>query len=297
MGTRTLVTGCYGQLGRAVRSLVETRGELGSFDFCDIDTFDMGDPSAYEGVDWDSYGTVVNCGAFTAVDAAETPEGRVTCWRANATGPSLLARACAAHGITLVHVSSDYVFDGTRELHDEDEPLSPLSVYGQSKAAGDLAVMGCPAHYVLRSSWVIGDGRNFVKTMWGLSDRVSAGELARVTVVCDQEGRLTFTDQMAAAVFHLLDTGAPFGLYDMTGSGAVRSWADIARTTFEAANGNGDAVVPVTTSEYYANAKGPIAPRPEHSALDLSKLEATGFTPRDWEEELAEYLSELSQGR
>lgn len=293
MGTRTLVTGCRGQLGRAVRALAEARGELCSFDFCDIDTFDMGDAAAYAGVDWDSYGTVINCGAYTAVDAAETPEGRVACWAANATGPSLLSRTCAAHGITLVHISSDYVFDGTRELHDEGEPLSPLSVYGQSKAAGDLAVMGCPSHYVLRSSWVIGDGRNFVRTMWGLSDRVAAGELARVTVVCDQEGRLTFTDQMAAAVFHLLDAGAPYGLYDMTGSGAVRSWADIARATFEAANGNGGAVVPVTTAEYYASARGPVAPRPEHSALDLAKLEATGFTPRDWEEELAEYLETL----
>ncbi|WP_083526880.1 SDR family oxidoreductase [Thermophilibacter mediterraneus] len=219
---RTLVTGCYGQLGRAVRALAEARGVAGDFDFCDIDTFDMGDAAAYDGVDWDAYGTVINCGAFTAVDAAETPEGRVSCWRANATGPSLLARTCAAHDATLVHVSSDYVFDGTRELHDEEEPLSPISVYGQSKAAGDLAVMGCPRHYILRSSWVIGDGRNFVRTMWGLSDRVASGELARVTVVDDQEGRLTFTDQMAAAIFHLLDADAPYGLYDMTGSGRSR---------------------------------------------------------------------------
>ncbi len=294
MGSRrTLVTGCYGQLGRAVRALAEARGIAGDFDFCDIDTFDMGDPSAYDGVDWGLYGTVINCGAFTAVDAAETPEGRVSCWRANATGPSLLARTCAAHEITLVHVSSDYVFDGTRALHTEDEPLSPLGVYGQSKAAGDLAVMGCPAHYILRSSWVIGDGKNFVKTMWGLSNRVAAGELPQVTVVCDQEGRLTFTDQMASAIFHLLDSAAPFGLYDMTGSGAVRTWADIARATFEAANGNGDRVVPVTTAKYYASAKGPVAPRPAHSALDLSKLEATGFSPRDWEDELAEYLRTL----
>ena len=292
---RTLVTGCYGQLGRAVRALAEARGVAGDFDFCDIDTFDMGDAAAYDGVDWDAYGTVINCGAFTAVDAAETPEGRVSCWRANATGPSLLARACAAHDATLVHVSSDYVFDGTRELHDEEEPLSPISVYGQSKAAGDLAVMGCPRHYILRSSWVIGDGRNFVRTMWGLSDRVASGELARVTVVDDQEGRLTFTDQMAAAIFHLLDAGAPYGLYDMTGSGAVRTWADVARATFEAANGNGDAVVPVTTAEYYASASGPVAPRPEHSALDLAKLEATGFSPRDWEDELAEYLGRLRE--
>ena len=106
-------------------------------------------------------------------DGAETAEGRISCWRANATGPSLLARACAKRGITLVHVSSDYVFDGVRASHDELEPLSPLSVYGQAKAAGDLAVAGCPSHYIVRSSWVIGDGRNFVRSMAALSDRVA----------------------------------------------------------------------------------------------------------------------------
>ncbi|MDO4849098.1 MAG: sugar nucleotide-binding protein [Coriobacteriia bacterium] len=290
---RTLVTGCNGQLGHAVRKLAEERGLAKDFDFCDIDTFDFSDPAAYAKYDWDLYGTVVNCGAYTAVDRAETPEGRVTCWAANATGPALLARTCAEHGITLVHISSDYVFDGTRELHDEEEPLSPISVYGQSKAAGDLAVAGLPAHYILRSSWVIGEGKNFAKTMCMLSDKVAAGDLPQVTVVDDQLGRLTFTDQMAAAIFHVLDTKAPYGTYDMTGSGAVKSWADIAKTCFEAANGNGDKVVPVSTADYYASAEGPIAPRPHFSALDLSKLEATGFTPRDWEEELAEYLNGL----
>ncbi|MBM6817579.1 sugar nucleotide-binding protein [Olsenella uli] len=292
---RTLVTGANGQLGRAVRALAEARPDAGTFDYCDVDEFDFSDPAQYDRYDWSLYGAVINCGAYTAVDAAETPEGRAAAWRANAAGPALLARTCAEHGITLVHVSSDYVFDGARELHDEGEPLSPLSVYGQSKAAGDLAVAGCPAHYVLRSSWVIGDGRNFVRTMWGLSDRVAAGELDRVTVVDDQEGRLTFADQMAAAIMHLLDGRAPYGTYDCTGSGAVRTWADIARATFDAANGNGDAVVPVSTAEYYANAAGPIAPRPAHSALDLSKLEAAGFTPRDWEDELTEYLGRLKR--
>ena len=291
---RTLVTGCNGQLGRAVRKLAEETGRISTFDFCDIDTFDMGDPAAYSKYDWDLYGTVINCGAYTAVDRAETPGGRVTCWAANATGPALLARTCAEHGVTLVHISSDYVFDGTAEVHTEDEALSPVSVYGQSKAAGDLAVGGCPKHYILRSSWVIGDGNNFAKTMCMLSDKVAAGDLERVTVVDDQLGRLTFTDQMAAAIFHVLDTGAPYGTYNMTGSGAVKSWADIARACFDAKNGNGDKVVPVSTAAYYASAEGPIAPRPHFSALDLSKLEATGFTPRDWEEELAEYLEKLA---
>jgi dTDP-4-dehydrorhamnose reductase/dTDP-4-dehydrorhamnose 3,5-epimerase len=289
---RTLVTGCRGQLGRAVRALAEERGLAGSFDFCDIDTFDFSDPSQYDRYDWDLYGTVINCGAYTAVDRAETPGGRAACWRANATGPALLSRTCAEHGITLVHISSDYVFDGTRETHDESEPLSPLSVYGQSKAAGDLAVAGCPKHYILRSSWVIGDGNNFVKTMVKLSNCVaeSNGKMDKVAVVNDQFGRLTFTKDMAKAIFHLLDTGAPYGTYNCTGSGAVKSWADIARACFEAANGNGDRVVPVSTADYYASAKGPVATRPVHSALDLSKLETAGFHMPDWEESLTAYL-------
>ena len=292
---RTLVTGCNGQLGRAVRALAEERGVAKDFDFCDIDTFDMSDPDAYVQYDWSLYGTVINCGAYTAVDKAETPEGRVIAWKANATGPALLARACAEHGITLVHVSSDYVFDGTAEVHTEDEPLSPLSVYGQTKAAGDIAVAGCPRHYIMRSSWVIGEGRNFVKTMRGLSDRVADPDdnLEQVTVVDDQLGRLTFTRDMAEAIFHVLGTHAPYGTYDCTGSGAVKSWADIARAVFEAANGNGERVVPVSTADYYANAAGPVAPRPVHSALDLSKLEAAGFHMPDWEEELGEYLKTL----
>ena len=292
---RTLVTGCNGQLGHAVRRLAEERGVAKDFDFCDIDTFDMSDPDAYAQYDWSLYGTVINCGAYTAVDRAETPEGRATAWKANATGPALLARTCAGHGITLVHVSSDYVFDGTAEVHTEDEPLSPLSVYGQTKAAGDIAVAGCPRHYIMRSSWVIGEGHNFVKTMKGLSDRVADPEdgLAQVTVVDDQLGRLTFTRDMAAAILHVLGSGAPYGTYDCTGSGAVRSWADIARTVFDAANGNGDAVAPVSTAEYYASAAGPVAPRPHFSALDLSKLETAGFHMPDWEAELSEYLEEL----
>ena len=292
---RTLVTGCNGQLGRAVRALAEERGIAKNFDFCDIDTFDMSDPAAYSQFDWSLYCTVINCGAYTAVDKAETPEGRIIAWKANATGPALLARICAEHGTTLVHVSSDYVFDGARELHDEEEPFSPLSVYGQTKAAGDIAVAGCPSHYIMRSSWVIGDGHNFVKTMKALSDRVAdpEDELEQVNVVDDQFGRLTFTHDMAEAIFHVLGTHAPYGTYDCTGSGAVKSWGEIARTVFDASNGNGDKVVPVSTANYYANAEGSIPPRPTYSALDLSKLEAAGFYMPDWEEELGEYLKAL----
>ena len=255
---RTMVTGCNGQLGRAIRAYVESHG-LEGFEFNDIDTFDFSDPAQYDQFDWSLYGTIINAGAYTAVDKAETPEGRAAAWKANAQGPALLARVACEHNITLVHVSSDYVFDGTRELHDESEGFAPLGVYGQSKAAGDIAVAN--------------------------------GDLPRVTVVDDQYGRLTFTRDMADAIFHLLDSDAAYGTYDLTGSGAVKSWADIAREVFDLANGNGDRVEPISTSEYFANAENPVSPRPTYSALDLSKIEATGLNVPDWEESLKTYVA------
>lgn len=287
---RTMVTGCNGQLGHAIRDYVESHG-LEGFEFNDIDTFDFSDPAQYDQFDWSLYGTIINAGAYTAVDRAETPEGRALAWKANAQGPALLARVAREHNITLVHVSSDYVFDGTRELHDETESFAPLGVYGQSKAAGDIAVANAPRHYILRSSWVIGEGHNFVKTMMGLSGRVAKGELPKVTVVDDQYGRLTFTRDMAEAIFHLLGSDAAYGTYDLTGSGAVRSWADIARGVFDLANGNGEKVEPISTAEYFANAKNPVSPRPTYSALDLTKIEATGLKVPDWEESLKAYVT------
>lgn len=287
---RTMVTGCNGQLGHAIRDYVESHG-LEGFEFNDIDTFDFSDPAQYDQFDWSLYGTIINAGAYTAVDKAETPEGRALAWKANAQGPALLARVAREHNITLVHVSSDYVFDGTRELHDETESFAPLGVYGQSKAAGDIAVANAPRHYILRSSWVIGEGHNFVKTMMGLSGRVAKGELPKVTVVDDQYGRLTFTRDMAEAIFHLLGSDAAYGTYDLTGSGAVRSWADIARGVFDLANGNGEKVEPISTAEYFANAKNPVSPRPTYSALDLTKIEATGLKVPDWEESLKAYVT------
>lgn len=302
---RTLVTGASGQLGRAVRELAEERGLLDSFDFTDRDEFDFSDESQYDRIDWTLYGAVINCGAYTAVDAAETPEGRKAAWAANAQGPAQLAKACAEHGIALVHISSDYVFDGTIGEHAEDEPYSPLGVYGQTKAAGDVVVASCPRHYIVRSSWVIGEGKNFVRTMAALSDRCvdSDDQLDQVTVVNDQFGRLTFTRDMAAGVFWLLgyrdgdkepSAPCPYGTYNLTGSGRVASWADIAARVFELRNGNADAVKPVSTVEYYASANGPVSPRPVHSVLDLSKLNAAGFAPQDWEEELGLYLNALT---
>jgi len=281
---RVLVTGAAGQLGRAL--LEAFPGAVGA-DLpgagADLD-LDLTDPAAVSAVDWAAYDVVLNAAAHTAVDAAETPKGRPVAWAANAAGPAALARSCDRHGLTLVHYSTEYVFDGTREAHREDEPLSPLGVYAQSKAAGDLAVGTAARHYVLRTSWLIGSGRNFVRTMETLArDGVSP------SVVDDQVGRLTFTDELARATRHLLDTRAAYGTYHVSNGGDPTSWAQVARAVFALAGRSPDDVTPVTTAEYAAGKA--LAPRPLLSAFDLGKLEATGFVPEPAEAALARYLA------
>jgi dTDP-4-dehydrorhamnose reductase len=229
---------------------------------------------------------VVNAAAYTAVDAAETPEGRRAAWAVNVAGVAALVRAAREHRCTLVHISSDYVFDGTAREHDEDEPVAPLGVYGQTKAAGDALVATLPQHYLLRTSWVVGDGRNFVSTMAGLADR---GVQPRV--VDDQEGRLTFTSEIVRALDHLLAGRAPYGTYNVTNAGPVTSWADIARAVFVARGRSADDVVPLPTAEYGAGRD--LAPRPRHSALALDKIRATGFEPSPAADLLQAYLATL----
>lgn len=279
---RTLVIGGGGQLGRALSVLWAAREDV---DIVDRSELDMSDAASVEGFDFAPYGTIVNAAAYTAVDVAETAEGRRDAWATNVHGVARLVAAARTHRARLVHVSSDYVFDGTAELHDEDEAFSPLGVYGQTKAAGDLAVATLPAHYILRTSWVVGDGNNFVRTMASLADRGVDS-----SVVSDQVGRLTFTADLAAAIDHLLATEAPFGTYNVSCDGEVLSWADIAARVYELVGADPSRVTPVSTADYYAG-KDFIAPRPERSALSLDKIRATGFVPRDQDEALRAYLA------
>ncbi len=191
------------------------------------------------------------------------------------------------HDMTLVHISTDYVFDGKQQIHSETEPLSPISSYGSSKAAGDIVASLTKKYYILRTSWVIGSGNNFVKTMHALAKRG-----VEPKVVNDQIGRLTFTKDLARGIKHLLDTGTSYGLYNLSNSGASVSWYDIAQKVYELTDHTPLKVTGVTTSEYYADKTG-VAPRPLESTLSLDKIEATGFNPRDWEDALKEYMKEI----
>ncbi|WP_109471161.1 sugar nucleotide-binding protein [Ornithinimicrobium cavernae] len=279
---RTLVLGAGGQLGRALRAQWADRTDV---EFVGRDRVDLARPETLSAVSWSAYDTIVNAAAHTAVDEAETAAGRRAAWAANAAGPAVLAALASEHRLTLVHVSSDYVFDGSLTSHTEEEPLSPLGVYGQSKAAGDLAVSVTPRHYILRTSWVVGDGTNFITTMASLAERG-----IDPSVVSDQVGRLTFASELARAVEHLLTTRAPYGTYNVSSGGTPTSWADLAQRVFAHTGHDPGRVTPVTTPDYYAGREG-IAPRPLQSTLDLARLEATGFVPRDQAELLEEYLT------
>jgi dTDP-4-dehydrorhamnose reductase len=275
---KSLILGANGQVGRALVA------QLPGAEAFDRSTFDITDPAAYEAFDWRAYDTIINAAAYTAVDVAETPEGRRASWLVNVTAAALMAQAASRHRMTLVHVSSDYVFDGTAEVHTEGEPFSPLGVYGQTKAAADAIVSTVRQHYIVRTSWVIGDGANFVRTMASL-----AGRGINPSVVNDQFGRLSFADDIASGIIHLLASSSPFGTYNLSNEGPVVTWADIAKRVYELSGNDPERVTGISTAEYFAGKS--VAPRPQFSALDLSKLSSSGFVPRQADEALVAYLA------
>lgn len=286
-----VVIGGDGQLGRALRRLLPdatflTRADIDLSDASALQALAPGAAGGVGGFDFSGCSAIINAAAYTNVDGAETTAGRAAAWQVNATAVGALAALAASLDVPFVTVSSDYVFDGTMTPHTEDEPYSPLGVYGQSKAAGELAAKAAPAHYIVRTSWVVGDGSNFVRTMASLAEKS-----VDPNVICDQQGRLTFADDLARGILHLLSSHAPYGVYNLSSSGPVMSWYDVARAVFELTGYDPERVVATTAEEYAAGRAASTAPRPRHSAYDLARLEATGFVPRDALEALREYLA------
>ncbi len=297
---RSVIVGAGGQLGRALQNLFPDAVALSRADL------DITDGDAVRSFDWQKVGTLINAAAWTTVDAAESLEGRRGAWAANVDAVRHLVDAAARNRMTFVQVSSDYVFDGAGRTgiedaqlgdgshsgrhkhglaneHTEDEPFSPLGVYGATKAAGDALVMTLPDYYIVRTSWVVGDGKNFVRTMASL-----AAEGVSPKVVDDQFGRLTFASDLAAGIAHLLAVRPAAGTYNLTNDGSIKSWFEIAQEVFALVGRDPEDVSPQSTAEF---AKGKIvAPRPVHSALRLDKIKSVGFGPRDASEALREYL-------
>ena len=281
MSDRYLITGSGGQLGKA---LAEAYPEATTLSKSQLD---IADDEQLEAIDWSNYDVVINAAAYVNADHSETVEGQAITWRANAEGPAKLSKIAIQYGLHLIHFSSEYVFDGTKSNHNEDESFSPLNVYGQTKAAADTIVGEVPKHHILRTTWVVGEGHNFVRTMNNLANlRIDPA------VVNDQFGRLTFTSELVRAVGHILEKDIDSGTYNLSNSGQIRSFAEIAALTFELGGHDPERVKPISTEEY-KEGKANFAPRPAHSDLDLSKIRKTGFISVDYEDLLPEYVAAL----
>jgi dTDP-4-dehydrorhamnose reductase len=238
------------------------------------------------------YAAVVNTAAYTAVDKAESDIAAA--WSLNAVAPALLAAATARAGIPLVHVSTDYVFDGAGTgACTPETPVNPRSVYGASKAAGEMAVRSAnPRHAIIRTAWVVSPHRgNFVKTMLRLS-----AERDRLSVVDDQRGNPTSAGDLAAGLAVIAqrlaaDPGAPTGTHHFVNAGAT-TWCGFAKRIVAAAarrGGRDIPVDPIPTSAFPTPAR-----RPANSQLSTESLaQAYGLTPRPWTEALEDILDRL----
>lgn len=273
-----VIAGANGQVGQALQKVYPQALAL------DRKQLDITNQKAINEFNWDNVKVIINAAAWTDVDGAENPSNYDLVKAVNVDATRYLATAASQHGLTIVTFSSDYVFDGFQPIHSEDEPFSPLNVYGKTKADGDLAATTTTKHYIIRTSWVIGDGRNFVSIMQDLAARD-----IKPSVVNDQIGRLTFTDTLAHGIKYLLETNAPYGTYNLTNEGQPASWADIAKIVFEKSGKSPSDVQPVSTAEYFAD-KPNTAKRPLQSTLDLTKIEKIGFIPEDWRDKLDKLL-------
>jgi dTDP-4-dehydrorhamnose reductase len=290
--TRWLVTGAAGMLGRDLTDLLRARGE----EFTPLARVDLDitDPAAVaKAVSLVKPDVVVNCAAWTAVDAAE--EHEEAAFAINAGGAVNLAAACASVGALLVHPSTDYVFDGHASVpYAEDAPTAPSGAYGRTKLAGEQAVRAAlpDAGYIVRTAWLYGaHGKNFVKTMLRLArNGTSPG------VVADQHGQPTWTADVAAQIYALIDNAAPAGTYHATSSGQT-TWFGFAEEVFTLYQGQGQGQGqdqaedperqrltprPITTADYPTPAK-----RPAYSVLGHDAWHAAGISPiSDWKDAL-----------
>ena len=270
-----LVTGANGQLGREMQRLGAVSPN--NYIFTDVAELDVTDAGAAEQTRAEA---IVNCAAYTNVERAE--EDEATADLLNRLAPANLAAAAAATGATLIHISTDYVFDGTTHLpYTEQSPTAPLGVYGRTKLAGEQAVeaSGC-SHLILRTAWLYSAfGNNFLKTMLRLT-----AERESLSVVFDQIGTPTYAGDLALAIFSVIEGGqlrSNEGIYHFSDEGAC-SWYDFAVEIAAAVGHDKCRIAPCHTAEYPSK-----APRPAYSVLDKSKFKTTfGIEIPHWRESM-----------
>ena len=270
-----------GLLGKKTFPWVGTDRELDITDPAAMAAFAVG-----KDIDW-----IVNCAAYTAVDKAEDEND--LCARLNRDGPANIGALASEIGSAVIHISTDYVFDGSGSRpYTEDVPISPLGVYGKTKAAGECALReACPRSYILRTAWLYGrHGNNFVSTMLRLMR-----ERTEIGVVADQRGTPTYAPDLAEAIVRILESGrTDYGIYHYTNSGES-TWYDFARAIHDEARGNGIlqrncAIKPLTTDQYPTKAR-----RPAYSVLSKDRIERVfGIVPPPWRESLGKYIAEVA---
>lgn len=283
---KVLVTGAKGQLGHdLVIELNRRHHEAIGVDVAEMDiTDEAAVHSVILGIKPDA---VIHCAGWTAVDAAEDAVNREKVFAINSLGTEYIAKACLKTDAKMIYISTDYVFDGKGEKpwQADDKNYKPLSVYGESKLKGELAVsQTLKKFFVVRTAWVFGlNGNNFVKTMIGVGKTHDA-----VRVVNDQIGTPTYTVDLAKLLADMVETDK-YGYYHATNEGGFISWYDFTEQIYKEVGLN-TKVIPVSTAEYGISK----AKRPFNSRLDKSKLKENGFTPLpDWKDALKRYLKEL----
>lgn len=284
---RIFITGASGQLGLALEQLLGNhknyqifRTDARASENGEIKELDIVDEVAVAAVVRDfKPNIIINCAAFTAVDLCESEQEKA--YQINALGPKHLAEAASEIDAKLVHISTDYVYDGTSEApYVECNPTNPLSIYGKTKLEGDhYALEKCPKTFVLRTAWVYGEGKNFVKTMLRLAEGGN-----QIRVVSDQYGTPTSALELARVILHLMET-EDYGIYHATCEGST-NWYEFAKEIFRMARKE-VVVEAIPTSEYPTPAV-----RPRYSVLDNKALrDRQGYVMKDWKDALAEYIS------
>ena len=274
---KILITGSNGMLGHDLQEVLSDRHELVPTTSKTLDITDK--QHTIDFICEVKPDIIINAAAYTDVDGCE--ENQDLAFSVNGEGVRNLALACREVDCALVHISTDYVFDGTaREPIDEDGEIGPISVYGKSKLKGEEAILEIlDKYFIVRTAWLYGiNGKNFPKTMLELAQNHT-----EITVVYDEVGTPTYTPDLAGGISHLIETDY-YGIYHLTNSGSC-SWCEFAKYIFEVAEVDVK-IIPVTASEFARP-----APRPSYSVLNNKNWNERGFKPlRDYKEAIKEYI-------